>query len=97
MIYTAEKSLTDHKDAISAEVKASVEEKVKELREVKDKDDNEVIKAKTQALSSEMQKIGEEMQKNAPQANAENAPGEQPKDEGNIRDAEAGDSDEKTN
>jgi molecular chaperone DnaK len=97
MIYTAEKSLTDHKDAISAEVKASVEEKVKELREVKDKDDNEAIKAKTQALSSEMQKIGEEMQKNTPQANAENAPGEQPKDEGNIRDAEAGDSDEKTN
>ncbi|MCR4285432.1 MAG: molecular chaperone DnaK [Candidatus Kaiserbacteria bacterium] len=97
MIYTAEKSLTDHKDAISAEVKASVEEKVKELREVKDKDDNEVIKAKTQALSSEMQKIGEEMQKNAPQANPADTAGEQPKDEGNIRDAEAGDSDEKPN
>jgi len=97
MIYTAEKSLTDHKDAISAEVKASVEEKVKELREVKDKDDNEAIKAKTQALSSEMQKIGEEMQKNAPQANPADTAGEQPKDEENIRDAEAGDSDEKPN
>jgi molecular chaperone DnaK len=97
MIYTAEKSLTDHKDAISADVKASVEEKVKELREVKDKDDNEAIKAKTQALSTEMQKIGEEMQKNAPQANPTGTTEEQPKDEGNIRDAEAGDSDEKTN
>lgn len=97
MIYTAEKSLTDHKDAISAEVKASVEEKVKELREVKDKDDNEAIKTKTQALSAEMQKIGEEMQKNAPQANTESSAGEQPKDEGNIRDAETGDSDEKPN
>ena len=90
MIYTAEKSLTDHKDAISAEVKASVEEKVKELREVKDKDDNEAIKAKTQALSTEMQKIGEEMQKNAPQTNPTGTTEEQPKDEGNIRDAETG-------
>lgn len=97
MIYTAEKSLTDHKDAISAEVKASVEEKVKELREVKDEDDNEAIKAKTQALSTEMQKIGEEIQKNAPQSNPAGNTGEQPKDEGNIRDAETGDSDEKTN
>lgn len=97
MIYTAEKSLTDHKDAISAEVKASVEEKVKELREVKDKDDNEAIKARTQALSTEMQKIGEEMQKNAPQTNPNPTTTEQPKDEGNIRDAETGDSDEKTN
>lgn len=97
MIYTAEKSLTDHKDAISAEVKASVEEKVKELREVKEKDDNEAIKTKTQALSAEMQKIGEEMQKNAPHANTESPAGEQSKDEGNIRDAETGDSDEKPN
>ena len=73
MIYTAEKSLTDHKDAITPELKAGVEEKVKALREVKDKDDNEAIKTKTQELSTEMQKIGEAMQ-----------------NEGNIRDAETG-------
>ncbi len=88
MIYTAEKSLTDHKDAITPELKAGVEEKVKALREVKDKDDNEAIKTKTQELSTEMQKIGEAMQKQAPQEGAaqpETKPGE-----GNIRDAETG-------
>ncbi len=88
MIYTAEKSLTDHKDAITPELKEGVEEKVKALREVKDKDDNEVIKTKTQELSTEMQKIGEAMQKQAPQEGA--AQPEQKPDEGNIRDAETG-------
>ncbi len=86
MIYTAEKSLTDHKDAITPELKAGVEEKVKALREVKDKDDNEAIKTKTQELSTEMQKIGEAMQKQAPQEGAAQ-PAQKP-DEGNIRDAE---------
>jgi molecular chaperone DnaK len=88
MIYTAEKSLTDHKDAITPEIKAGVEEKVKALREVKDKDDNEAIKTKTQELSTEMQKIGEAMQKQAPQEGATQP--EQKPDEGNIRDAETG-------
>ncbi|QQR65177.1 molecular chaperone DnaK [Candidatus Kaiserbacteria bacterium] len=88
MIYTAEKSLIDHKDAITPELKAGVEEKVKALREVKDKDDNEAIKTKTQELSSEMQKIGEAMQKQPPQESA--AQPEQKPDEGNIRDAESG-------
>ena len=88
MIYTAEKSLIDHKDAITPELKAGVEEKVKSLREVKDKDDNEIIKAKTQELSTEMQKIGEAMQKQPPQENT--AQPEQKPDESNIRDAETG-------
>ncbi len=89
LIYTAEKSLTDHKDAITPEIKASVEEAVKSLREVKDKDDNEAIKTKTQALSTEIQKIGEAMQKQAPQAN----PAEAPKADENVRDAEVDDKD----
>ena len=93
LIYTAEKSLVDHKDAIPAEVKASVEEKVKDLKEVKDKEDLEAVKSKTQALSTEMQKIGEAMQKQAPK---EGATGEAPKDEeGPIRDAETKDDTDK--
>ncbi len=95
LIYTAEKSLTDHKDAITAEIKASVENAVKELKEVKDKDDSEAIKAKTQALSTEIQKIGEVMQKqpegSAPTQDAGKA------DEGPIRDAESGSDENKTN
>ncbi len=95
LIYTAEKSLTDHKDAITPEIKASVENAVKELKDVKDKDDSEAIKAKTQALSTEMQKIGEAMQKqpegSAPAQDAGKA------DEGPIRDAETGSDENKTN
>ncbi len=63
MIYTAEKSLTDFKDKIENTLKEAIEEKIKTLREVKDKDDLEAIKSKTDELSREMQKIGEAMQK----------------------------------
>lgn len=87
MIYTAEKALTDHKDAITEEIKTAVEAKIKELKEVKDKDDNEAIKTKTQELSTEMQKIGEAMQKQAPQ--------EGEKSEDTIRDAETGEGEAK--
>jgi molecular chaperone DnaK len=90
MLYTAEKALTDHKDAVSAEIKAGVEEKIKALKDVKDTDDNDAIKSKTQELSTEMQKIGEAMQKSASQTQPtgeEN--GSKPED--NIRDAEMGD------
>jgi molecular chaperone DnaK len=90
LIYTAEKSLTDHKDAITPEIKESVETKIKELREVKDKDDNDAIKTKTQELSTELQKIGEAMQQHAPQDAAGPAQTGTP-EEGNIRDAEPGD------
>ena len=92
LIYTAEKSLTEHKDAISAETKTGVEDKIKALREVKDKDDNEAIKTKTQELSTEMQKIGEEIQKNAPK---EPAQGGEAKPEEPMRDAEVNEDDKK--
>jgi molecular chaperone DnaK len=87
MIYTAERSLTEHKDAIPEDVKTSVDAALTALRDVKDKDDNDTIKEKTQALSTELQKIGEALQKAAPQNT------EAPKEggeEGPIRDAETG-------
>jgi molecular chaperone DnaK len=87
MIYTAERSLNEHKDAVPGEVKTSVEDAVKALKEVKDTDDADIIKTKTQALSTELQKIGEAIQKAAPQS------GEASKEstDGPIRDAETGD------
>lgn len=90
MIYTAEKSLTEYKDKVPGEVKTSVEDAIKALREVKDKDDNEAIKAATQKLSTEMQKIGSAMQQQTatPESGAT-----EPKDEGNVRDAEVSDDD----
>lgn len=91
MIYTSEKSLTEYKDKVSAEIKTAIEDKIKALREVKDKDDNTAIKSATQALSTELQKIGEAMQKESSQTAGTQGAGQQ---EGNVRDAEVSDDDE---
>jgi len=88
LIYTAEKSVTDHKDAVTPEIKAEVEKAITELKEVKDKDDNEAIKNRTQVLSSSLQKIGEAMQKQ-PDGGAKQDGAEPTQDEP-IRDAEMG-------
>ncbi|MCF7816030.1 MAG: molecular chaperone DnaK [Candidatus Pacebacteria bacterium] len=95
IIYTAEKSLTDHKDAITEEIKTAVEEKVKALKEVKDASDVEVIKTKTQELSTEMQKIGEAVQKQAPKDGETKTESEAPEEE-TIRDAEVNDEEKKS-
>ncbi|MBX2866863.1 molecular chaperone DnaK [Candidatus Kaiserbacteria bacterium] len=82
MIYTAEKSLKDFGDKVDAAVKTGIEEKVTALKEVKDKEDMEAIKSATEALSTEMQKIGEAMQKEQAEAQPE-----APQEDG-VRDAE---------
>ncbi len=81
MIYTAEKSLKDYKDKIPADVSKTIEDKIAALKAVKDGTDAGAIKTATEALSTELQKIGEIVSKAQP---------EQPKDkpEDNVRDAE---------
>ncbi len=68
-IYIAEKALKDAEGKVTDEIKNGVETKVKELKEVKDKEDLPAIKTATENLSKEMQKIGEHLSKN-PQADA---------------------------
>ncbi len=63
LMYTAEKSLKDAGDKVSADIKTAVEGKVSELKKVKDGSDIEQIKKATEELSTEMQKIGEAMSK----------------------------------
>lgn len=75
LVYTAEKSLKDHGAEIPAEVKEEIETKVKELNEVKAKDDKAAIEAAIEALSASLQKIGEIMQKAAEAAQAGAADG----------------------
>ncbi len=62
LLYTAEKSLLDHKEKLPADVVTSVQSAIDELKKVKDGGDVDVIKQKTEALSTEMQKIGSAMQ-----------------------------------
>jgi molecular chaperone DnaK len=63
LIYTSEKTLADAKDKISADVKKEIEDKIDGLKKIKDKDNLEEIKTKTQELSQAIQKVGAEMYK----------------------------------
>ena len=74
-IYTAEKALRDHAEKVPADLRQSIETKITELKEAKDKDDQTVIDVKTQELSAELSKIGEVLAK-------ENPATEEPKTEG---------------
>jgi len=63
LVYATEKTLRESGDKISAEIKKEVEDKVNELKKVKDGDNIDDIKQKTAELSQVIQKIGAEMYK----------------------------------
>jgi molecular chaperone DnaK len=79
LIYTAEKSLSDAKDTISEETKKTVEEKIEQLKKIKDSDDIPAIKTRTSQLSAELQKIGSELYKQSPSSSEEKPKGEEEK------------------
>ncbi len=60
-IYLAEKSLKESGDKISQEIKDGINQKIADLKSIKDGSDAEAIKSKTAELSSELQKIGQQM------------------------------------
>jgi molecular chaperone DnaK len=66
LIYTAEKSLSDHKDKIPEEVKTEIEAKISGLRIEKESGSVETIKAKSEELSQALMKIGESMKNENP-------------------------------
>ncbi|MDO8663631.1 MAG: Hsp70 family protein, partial [Candidatus Wildermuthbacteria bacterium] len=66
LVYASENAIKDAGDKVSAEVKKEVEDKLGELKKVKDGDNIDDIKAKTQELSQVIQKIGEAMYKSTP-------------------------------
>jgi molecular chaperone DnaK len=65
LIYTTEKTLRDMAEKISADNKKEVEEKLESLKKIKDGDNLEEIKQKTNDLSQTIQKIGTELYKDA--------------------------------
>lgn len=83
-MFTAEKALKDAEGKIDDNIKTSIEEKVKKLKEVKElpehTDGGAAIKTATEELAQEMQKIGEAMAKAGEGAEASK--------EDNVRDAE---------
>ncbi len=91
MVYTAEKALRDNGDKVSAEMKASVEEKIVVAKTASTGADIEAMKKASTELSEELSKIGEAMMKNAEGAKTEGAQGtgENPEGgEGKVHDAE---------
>lgn len=90
MIYTAEKAMSDAGDKVPADLKESIESKIKNLTEVKDKEDSSIdieeIKKASEELTTEMQKIGEIMQQQSDQSKKDSSDTEQK--EGDVRDAE---------
>ncbi len=69
LIYTSEKTLKDAGDNPSiSEIKKEVEKRIEELKKVKDGDNIEDIKKRTNELSETIQKVGAELYKNAQQA-----------------------------
>jgi molecular chaperone DnaK len=87
MVYTAEKAVKDA-PTLPEDIKKGVEEKVQALKTaISTGGSLEVLKSATEALSTEMQKIGEHMSKQNQQQNTEQKPpegGENP----DIKDAE---------
>ncbi|MES2213300.1 MAG: molecular chaperone DnaK [Patescibacteria group bacterium] len=91
LIYTAEKSLRDAGDKVPADLKTSIEEKVADLKKEKEGDDLEKIKSATVALSSEVSKIGEMMNKASQESSQQTPPAGDAgagASEGPVKDAE---------
>ncbi len=63
LVYTAEKSLVEHKDKIPEDVKQAVTTAVANVKTAKEGSDVAALTSATQTLSTEMQKIGEAVQK----------------------------------
>jgi molecular chaperone DnaK len=88
LAYTAEKSLKDHGDKVSEDIKKGVQEKIDTLKKEKDGENIEAIKSATEALSTEMQKIGEAMSQNQTNNPEQATQSQNGAGEGPVRDAE---------
>jgi len=98
MVHSVKKALADHGDKIGGDEKATIEAALKEAEEAIKGSDKAVMEAKTQALATASQKLGEKIYAETQAAAAggsggEGAPGasagaEPKKDEGDVVDAE---------
>ncbi len=70
LINETEKNLKEHGDKVPEEDKNKITADIEELKKVKDSDDMEAIKAKTESLVQSSMKLGEAIYKQDPQAGA---------------------------
>lgn len=90
LIYTSEKALKDAGDKVPADIKSSIESKIATLKTAKDGSDMNAIKSATEALSTEIQKIGQFMNQQQGGSNPAGANQSGAQDSGNpdVKDAE---------
>ena len=81
LVYTAEKAIKDAGDKITDDIKKPVQEAIDALKGVKEGEDTEAIAAKTEALSSELQKIGSAMYNQGDASTQSNADDQQSHEE----------------
>ncbi len=80
MVHSVKKSLTEHGDKLDAAEKEAIETAIKDVEEALKSDDKATIEAKTEALTTASQKLGEKVYaEQQAQANTESA---QPSQEG---------------
>ncbi|MCQ9373995.1 molecular chaperone DnaK [Methyloversatilis sp. XJ19-13] len=90
LVHSTRKALTEHGDKVDAGEKDAIEAAIKETEEAIRSGDKEAIEAKSAALSTAAQKLGEAMyaQQQAAAGEAGSAPGGSGKDDGDVVDAE---------
>ncbi len=93
LVYTTEKLLKESGDKFDPQVKKEIEEKIEELKKVKDSDNIEDIKKRTEELSQVAQKAGEELYKKE----QEKKPEEKPEEKEQEKKPEEGEYKEKEN
>jgi molecular chaperone DnaK len=88
-IYTAEKALKDAGDKVPADLRKSIEDKIADVKTTKEGADASKAKSATEALGSEMPKIGEILAKAQAEASkTETKPEDKKAGDGPVRDAE---------
>ena len=75
MVHSVRKSLTEYGDKLEAGEKDKIEAAAKELEETLKSEDKEAIEAKTNALMTASQKLGEKMYESQQAAGGAGAPG----------------------
>lgn len=92
LVHATEKNLSEYGDKISSDEKTVIETTIKDLKEVLTGEDDEAIKAKTQALMEASMKLGEAIYKATQAENAASAPSGEPQAdksaEGEVVDAD---------
>ncbi len=94
LVYQTEKLLKDQADAVSDDEKATIEEKLAEVRSALEGTDVEAIKSATEALMTASQEFGQRLYEAAAQAERESAAAESTPDDDEVVDAEIIDEDD---